>query len=50
MQKLRKIDNTGASKRLCLHTKRALILVLSQIEMQKKNNTTQKIEYLNAKN
>ena len=33
-----------------LYTKRALILVLSQIAMQKMNNTTQKIEYLNAKN
>ena len=30
--------------------KRALILVLSQIEMQKMNNTAQKIEYINAKN
>ena len=49
MQKLRKIDNNGNAKEF-LYTKRALILVLSQIEMQKMNNTAQKIEYLNAKN
>lgn len=33
-----------------LYTKRALILALSKIEMQKMGITAQKIEYLNAKN
>ena len=48
MQKLRKIDNKR--KRQFLYTKRAPILTLSKIEMQKMSITAQKIEYLNAKN
>lgn len=49
MQKLRKIDNNGECKRIPVHQK-GPILVLSQIAMQKMSITTQKIEYLNAKN
>ena len=57
MQKLRKIDNNGARKRIPVHQKGANFGFEPNCNAkkmnnatQKLNNTTQKIEYLDAKN
>ena len=50
MQKLRKIDNNGARKRIPVHQKGANFGFEPNCNAKKMNISTQKIEHYNAKN